>query len=285
MDAISVCDQLDQNDEVKRKRSVCLTDLADALREQGKFAEARLAYQDGLKVDEELKDLRGQGVTLCQLGTLAMRERRKGWVRKKLWRLSRRRLHWISNLANRVSQAVDLASAWHGLQGSAAVGRSRAALPRVGAYQGNRGDLAGAARTWNQLAIVSEGAGKSDAAEMWYRKAIEGFTAQGKETLSTSRKPSTTSPTFCLPSPVGWPRRGNWRRRRWPSSRRSTPARRRFGRPTTSSPRLRSRRRKPPTGAHQKADLQTQAGEYRRLAREAKRNFSAPGMSSDNLPQ
>ena len=36
------------------------------------------------------------------------------------------------------------------------------------------GNLAGAAQTWNRLAIVSKNAGKPDAAENWCRKAIEG---------------------------------------------------------------------------------------------------------------
>ncbi|MBI4841457.1 MAG: tetratricopeptide repeat protein, partial [candidate division NC10 bacterium] len=35
------------------------------------------------------------------------------------------------------------------------------------------------AQTWNSLAILSEIAGKPEVAEMWYRKAIEGFKAVG----------------------------------------------------------------------------------------------------------
>ena len=42
-----------------------------------------------------------------------------------------------------------------------------------------RGNLAGAAQTWNQLAMVSQKAGKPEAAESWFRKAIEGFKAGG----------------------------------------------------------------------------------------------------------
>ena len=59
---------------MKRTRRACLTDLADALTDQGRYAEARKAYEDGLEIAKELDDLRGQGVTLGQLGTLAMRE-------------------------------------------------------------------------------------------------------------------------------------------------------------------------------------------------------------------
>lgn len=104
-----------------------------------------------------------------------------------------------------------------------------------------RGNLAGAAQTWNQLASVGVLAGKPDASEMWYRKAIEGGQRVGDEDGLSKGLNNLADP--CWPGPDGWPRRGNWRRRRWPSSRRSTLGRRRFGRPTTSLPRLRSRRR------------------------------------------
>ena len=49
-EAIAVCDKLEPTDGVKRHRGAMLTDLADALAEQGKFAEARQAYEDALKV-------------------------------------------------------------------------------------------------------------------------------------------------------------------------------------------------------------------------------------------
>jgi tetratricopeptide (TPR) repeat protein len=48
--------------------------------------------------------------------------------------------------------------------------------------------LAGAAQTWNQLAILNVFAGKPEAAESWYRKAIDGFRSLG----------DTPSPSKCL---------------------------------------------------------------------------------------
>jgi tetratricopeptide (TPR) repeat protein len=35
------------------------------------------------------------------------------------------------------------------------------------------GDLAGATRTWNALAVISQDAGKEQASELWYRKALD----------------------------------------------------------------------------------------------------------------
>lgn len=176
-DAIAVCDKLEQSDSVKRERGTELTDLADALVEQGKYAEARKAYQDGLKVDEELNDLRGQGVTLGQLGTLAMRE---GDLPEAAERY-RTALALFQRLREPATEAV----AWHQLGRVFEEARQWDEAERhyreSARIKEERGDLAAAARTWNQLAMVNESAGKPDAAEMWYRKAIVGFRAVGDD--------------------------------------------------------------------------------------------------------
>ncbi len=183
-DAIAVCGQLDQSDEVKRKRGVCLTGLADAFAEQGKFAEARQAYQDGLKVAEELTDLRQQGVVLGQLGTLAMREGNLAEAADR----HRAALALFQQLREPASEAV----LWHQLgrvfQEAQQWDEAERHYREAASIDEQRGNLAGAAQTWNQLARVSEEAGKPDAAEMWYRKAIEGFRAIGDK----------VSPSKCL---------------------------------------------------------------------------------------
>jgi hypothetical protein len=50
----------------------------------------------------------------------------------------------------------------------------------------SQSNLAGAAQTWNNLAFVTEGAGKPEKAEVWYRKAIEGGKA-ARDWLPVSR--------------------------------------------------------------------------------------------------
>nr|VFK41787.1 MAG: Tetratricopeptide repeat-containing protein [Candidatus Kentron sp. SD]VFK49362.1 MAG: Tetratricopeptide repeat-containing protein [Candidatus Kentron sp. SD] len=50
------------------------------------------------------------------------------------------------------------------------------------------GDLASAAQTWNNLAVLNRSAGRIDAAEIWYRKAMDGFRSVG----------DTSSPSKCL---------------------------------------------------------------------------------------
>lgn len=177
-DAIAVCDKLETNDSVKRHRSVLLTDKADAFAEQGKYAEARRAYQDGLKVDEELNDLRCQGVILGQLGLLAMRERGKDWFAEaeKNYRAA---LALFTQLREPASEAV----IWHQLgrvyQETGQLSDAERHYRESARIKEECGDLAGAARSWNQLANLANNASNPVAAEMWCRKAIDGFRAVG----------------------------------------------------------------------------------------------------------
>jgi tetratricopeptide (TPR) repeat protein len=183
-DAIAVCDQLEPSDSVKRHRGVMLTDKADALAEQGKYAEARKAYEDGLKVAEELNDLRQQGVVLGQLGTLAMRE---GDLKE-----AAERYRAALALFQRLREPASEATVWHQLgavfQQAQQWDEAERHYRESARINEEHGNLAGAAQTWNQLAIVNMNAGKPDAAEMWYRKAIEGFHAIGDK----------ISPSKCL---------------------------------------------------------------------------------------
>ncbi len=167
-DAIAVCDKLELTDGVKRLRASMLIDLADALGEQGEYAEARQAYQDGLKIFEELNDLRGQGVTLGQLGTLTMSE---GELEEAAERF-RAGLALFHQLREPAMEAV----AWHQLGTVYQLARQWDEAERhyreSARIEEERGNLKGAAQTWHQLAVVSKNAGKLDAAEMWYRKGI-----------------------------------------------------------------------------------------------------------------
>jgi tetratricopeptide (TPR) repeat protein len=169
-EAIAVCDRLEPSDWVKRHRGVLLTDMADALRNQGEYGEAREAYLAGLKVDEERNDPRGQGVTLGQLGTLAMDE---GDLPEAVER-HRAALALFRQLREPAMEAV----AWHQLgmvfQKARQWDEAERHYRESARIEEELGNLAGAAQTWNHLAMVSKNAGKPDAAEMWYRKAIEG---------------------------------------------------------------------------------------------------------------
>ncbi|MCL4205223.1 MAG: tetratricopeptide repeat protein [Pirellulaceae bacterium] len=178
--AIAVLDKLEQTDDVKRHRGVCLTDLADALAEAGEFAEARKAYEASLAVKKEIGgERRGEGVVLGQLGTLAMREGRLDEAARRY----REALALFQQLREPAGEAVF----WHQLgmvfeksrQWDESERHYREAA-RIKESQGMIAGANGAATTWNQLAMVSQNAGKPDAAEMWHRKAIGGFRANSE---------------------------------------------------------------------------------------------------------
>jgi tetratricopeptide (TPR) repeat protein len=61
--------QQPEEKEVIRMRGYLLADLADVLRDQGKYSQAQEAYEESLEMAKQLGDLRSQGVAQGQLGT------------------------------------------------------------------------------------------------------------------------------------------------------------------------------------------------------------------------
>jgi len=176
---IAVAEQLEPSDWVKRHRGTLHTYLADALRLQGKFAKARAEYNLGLEIDKELNDPRGQGVTLGQLGTLAMKE---GDLADAV-----QRFHEALKLFQSLGEPDMVAVAHHQL--GMAFHKARQWEQAEQHYRESArlreqgGNLAGAAQTWNQLAAVNHLTGKHEAAESWYRKAIDGLRSLGDTAL------------------------------------------------------------------------------------------------------
>ena len=263
---LAVLEHLEPTDNVKQLRAGCLTDLADALVDQGHYAEARQAYADGLKVAEEQGDLRGQGVILAQLGTLALKEGNLDEAAERY-----RALALFQQLREPEMEAV----AWHQLgmvfekaQRWDKAERHYRESARIEEQQGN---LAGAARTWNSLAGVSVRAEKLAAAEQWCRKAIEGFKSVGdKETASG-----------CLSNLAGLLRNLPGRLTEARQLAEEALAIQQSLDPGTVAiwntyhvfAKITEQEAATAVDSRLKAEYQTQACDYRRLARDAKRNF------------
>ena len=168
-DALGVIGRLAPSDGVKGLRGTLRSELGDALRAGGQYGEAKKAYEAALKIAEELKDLRGQGVDLGQLGALALTE---GKLEEALTR---------QQSALRMFQQLhepDLeAAAWHQLGRVYHEQRQQEEAERhyreAARISEERGHLAAAAQTWSQLAVLAQQAGSPDTAEEWYRKALE----------------------------------------------------------------------------------------------------------------
>ncbi len=152
-----------------RQRGALLTDLGNVLSDQGKYSQAREVYEDALKIDKQLDDLRNQAVDLGQLGTLAMKQR--DYVETKLRHREARVI--FHTLGEPAMEAV----AWHQLGRVAEEQEEWAEAERCYrealTLDEQQGNAAGAAMTCNHLAIVAQISGRPDEAEGWYKRALE----------------------------------------------------------------------------------------------------------------
>jgi tetratricopeptide (TPR) repeat protein len=166
--ALADLDRLEPTPGVLRQKGVGYTDLADALTDAGDYDGARDAYQDGLKIAREVKDQRGEGVVLGQLGTLAMLQ----------GDLSEAAARWSEalELFQRIGEPKAVATAWHQLgmvyQEARQWEQAERHYKESARIKEQQGDLHGAAESYNQLAIVNQLAGKPEVAEQWFGKAI-----------------------------------------------------------------------------------------------------------------
>jgi tetratricopeptide (TPR) repeat protein len=180
---LTLAQQLEQSDTVKRQMGVLQINLADVLRDVGNYGEARIAYETALTLFKEQNDDRAIGAVEGQLGTLAM-------LQGNLTEAARRNCEALA-IFQQLNQPAMEAVAWHQLgivyekakQWDAAEQAYREAA-RIHESQGN---LTYASQTWNQLGTVIQIAGKSEEAEAWYRKAIEGGKTAGDK-LGTSKR-------------------------------------------------------------------------------------------------
>ncbi len=146
------------------------------LTDQGRYAEARAQYGQGLEIARELKDPRGEGVTLGQIGTLALLEGDPAEAERRY----QEALALFRRLGEPGMEAVYLHQLGRTFEEAGQWGQAEQHYREAARLKQELGDLAGAAGTWNQLAIVNQFQGKPEAAETWYRKAIDGGRQTGQ---------------------------------------------------------------------------------------------------------
>jgi SagB-type dehydrogenase family enzyme len=168
-EAIDVIGKLAPSDGVKALRGTLRSELGDALRAGGQYADARRAYEAALKIARELKDVRAQGVDLGHLGAVALAEGKLDEA------LTHQRI--ALRLFQQLREPEMEAAAWHQLgRAYHAQGQSDQAerhYREAARISEQRGHPAAAAQTWNQLAVLAEETGKPEDAEEWYRRALD----------------------------------------------------------------------------------------------------------------
>ncbi|MDU9048262.1 MAG: tetratricopeptide repeat protein [Candidatus Electrothrix sp. Rat3] len=163
--------QLEQGDQVRRQTGVFQTDLADVLRDQRRYDEAKQAYQASLEIADKQGNKRQQGIVRSQLGTLA-------YMQGELAKAEERYKEALT-LFQRINEPASEAVLWHQLgvvyqqakQWEAAEQAYRQAA-RLKEEQGLLGGNASAAGSWDQLAQVCKATGRKAEAEQWFRKAL-----------------------------------------------------------------------------------------------------------------
>jgi len=163
--------QIDVGWTVRRQTGVAWTDLADVLRDQGSYMEAKAASQAGLEIMKELSDNRGVAVLIGQLGTLAYFQGELDGAAEQY----REALSLLKSLNEPISEAV----IWHRLamvyQDAKNWEAAEHAYRESARLKENQGVLAGSVGTcssWDQLAQVCEATGRKAEAEQWYSKAL-----------------------------------------------------------------------------------------------------------------
>lgn len=164
---------------VRGQTSLARTDLADVLRDQGRYTEARAQYEAALKIAQAINDERQQGVVLSQLGTLALEEGDFAEA-ERCHRDALARFHALGESRH---EAID----WHqlGMVYQKAGGREQKEERRAQWFQQADeayrqamqlwealGDQAGAAQTANNLAALAQRIGRPADAARWYRRAL-----------------------------------------------------------------------------------------------------------------
>jgi tetratricopeptide (TPR) repeat protein len=171
-DALAIIDalleQYPDEQSYMRQHGVILAELGDILRAQGRFAEAQKAYEERLKVNEQLGSQRSQAVALTQLGTLALIQRNYAEAQLRY----RRALDLFHHLGESQMEAV----VWHQQGALAEIQEVWADAERYYreslAIEERLGNEAGAALTCTQLAMVTERSGRPAEAEGWCKRAL-----------------------------------------------------------------------------------------------------------------
>lgn len=174
--------KLEPSKNIPIKISVVYTDLADALRDMGRYANAQTAYEQSLAIAQEENNERQVAVVNGQVGTLELVQGNLAEAEQR-YRIN-------LDIFQRLKEPIGVAIGWSQLGYVYDERKQWEASEHAYRHAANifeaQGNLSGAAQTWNNLAVVTKKMGKLPDEEAWYRKAIEGG-QKTQDWLSTAR--------------------------------------------------------------------------------------------------
>ncbi|MBA3530818.1 MAG: tetratricopeptide repeat protein [Ardenticatenales bacterium] len=166
----------ESNESAKGMVGACWGRWAASLAALGQFDEAQQKYEMALELLRAVKDQRGVGVALGQLGNLAL-------ARGDLGEAVRRHTEALETFRALGEPQME-AVAWHQLGRVAEEAKNWEEAERCHReslkLKEQMNNPKGVAETCNQLAIVAQGAGWLEDAERWYLRAAEGFEQIGQ---------------------------------------------------------------------------------------------------------
>ncbi|MGH1393178.1 MAG: CHAT domain-containing protein [Trichormus sp.] len=179
---LPLAQQFQQYDNGKNLMGTLQTHLADALTDMGDYGEARIAYEAGLAIYQEIGDPSNTAVSNFQLGTLAM-------LQGNLPEAEQRYCEALTTFQQLNNPAAE-ATAWHQLGNVYGEGKqwdtAEDAYRRSAQIEESLGNLAGAAGTWEQLGKLNAIADNLGETEAWLRKALKQY-QQLEDRVSASR--------------------------------------------------------------------------------------------------
>lgn len=174
-EALDLIGRLAPSQGVKGLRGTLRSELGDALRAAGRYAEARKSYATALKIAEELQDVRAQGVDQGHLAALAFVEGRFDEALDH----GRAALRLIQPIHEPRLEAL----AWHQLgrvlQATGQLDEARRHYGEAAGISERYGNTGGASQSWNQLAMVEQQSGHPDLAQEWLGKVVDADRERG----------------------------------------------------------------------------------------------------------
>jgi SagB-type dehydrogenase family enzyme len=146
-----------------------LSELGEVLRTTARHDEARQAFVSALQIAEELQDPRAQAVDLSRLGALAVAEGKS----EEALRHYEASLALMRGIREPAMQAAVLHQMGTVLQEQHHWKEAERQYLEAARIWEQEDNLAAAAQSWNQLAALNVQAGRPEAAEALYRKAID----------------------------------------------------------------------------------------------------------------